>query len=203
MNLLLIRHAEAAPVLEETEGGSDPPLTELGREQSRRLGAWYGCETIDAIVASPMKRAAETAEELARVCGLDVEYVDGLAEYDRAALTYVPAHMVDRDDPDYRMMIEEGTYVPGPGGEDPDAFRDRSVACVESVVERFPGATVAVVCHGGVINVYIAHLLSIPRMLWFYPENTGVSRIAAARSGQRTILSVNETGHLLGHRESS
>ena len=200
MELLLIRHGEATPILEEIAEGADPQLTERGRDQARRLADWYRHDGVSAIVSSPLRRAVETAEPLAERCAIPVDLIEGLAEYDRAALTYVPPHLVDRDDPAYRLMIEEGTYEPGPGGEDPEVFRGRAVETIEGIVQRFPGGKVAVVCHGGVINVYIAHLLRIPRMLWFVPDNAGVSRVAAARSGQRTILSINETGHLVGTR---
>jgi len=33
---------------------------------------------------------------------------------------------------------------------------------------------------------------------FFYPNYTGINRVAAARTGQRQILSVNETAHLRG-----
>jgi probable phosphoglycerate mutase len=190
VELLLIRHGEAEPILEQREGGSDPPLTATGHDQARRLAAWYGSDSVDAIVASPLQRAAQTASPLAEHLGVSVELIEGLAEYDRAALTYVPAHLADRDDPEYRLMIEEGTYEPGPGGEDPEVFRERAVGTIEQLVERF----------AGVINVYLGHLLRIPRLLWFMPENASVSRVMAARSGQRSVLSVNETGHLSGRR---
>ena len=59
--------------------------------------------------------------------------------------------------------------------------------------------TVAAVCHGGVINAYITHILNIEDPSgFFYPNYTSIHRVAAARGGERTVLSLNETAHLRG-----
>jgi 2,3-bisphosphoglycerate-dependent phosphoglycerate mutase len=56
---------------------------------------------------------------------------------------------------------------------------------------------VAAVCHGGVINVYLAALLGLERHLWFEPGYTSISRVAAARTGERSVVTLNETAHLV------
>ena len=201
MELLLVRHGNAVAILEGVEGPADPPLSDIGREQARRLAAWYEGSDVSAVVASPLQRAAQTAEVVAEALGVDVEVVDDLAEYDRHSLTYVPEALLDRDDPRIRAMYDHGVYSVDEASEDPEEFRQRAVATIEGVVERYPGARVAVVCHGGVINAYAGHVLGLSRLLWFLPENCSVTRVAAARSGQRSLLSLNETGHLIGRRD--
>ena len=54
-------------------------------------------------------------------------------------------------------------------------------------------------CHGGVINGYLCHVLGLtdPRG-FFYPNYTSINRVAAARSGARSIVTINETSHLRG-----
>jgi probable phosphoglycerate mutase len=201
VELLLIRHAEAEPVLEQTETPANPQLSGKGRDQARRLADWYRSDGFSAIVASPMRRAVETAEVLSEACGLPFETHGDLAEYDRTALTYVPAHLRPGDDPDLQHIVDHGTYAPSPDAEQPDAFSRRALNAVEAVVAAHPGSRVAVVCHGGVINAFVGHIIGVPRLLWFYPENASVTRVAAARTGLRTLLSLNETAHLLGRRE--
>jgi probable phosphoglycerate mutase len=50
-----------------------------------------------------------------------------------------------------------------------------------------------------VINAYLAHVLGLADPTgFFYPNYTSIHRIAAARSGERSILSINETAHLRG-----
>ena len=55
------------------------------------------------------------------------------------------------------------------------------------------------VCHGGVINGYLSHILGLaPSNGFFYPNYTSIHRVAAARSGERSVVTVNETSHLRG-----
>jgi phosphohistidine phosphatase len=77
MRLYLVRHAEAAP--------GDPdglrPLTERGREQARRLGEQLAREGVrpDAVLASPLLRARQTAATVARALGSECDADDRLA----------------------------------------------------------------------------------------------------------------------------
>ena len=87
------------------------------------------------------------------------------------------------------------------GGENPAVFRARLVPCFDAIVAAHPGGRVAVVCHGGVINVFLAVVLGLDRHLWFEPDYTSISRVAAARTGQRSLLSLNETAHLRARKE--
>ena len=81
--------------------------------------------------------------------------------------------------------------------EDPSLFKARVVATVEDMIARHPGGRVVVVCHGGVINQYLAHVLGIETHIgFFYPKYTSIHRVMAARSGQRSIVSINEASHL-------
>ena len=63
MELLFIRHA--LPIRREvTEGAADPPLSDIGHQQAQLLTDYLASEHIDAIYASPLKRAVETAQPL-------------------------------------------------------------------------------------------------------------------------------------------
>ena len=75
MRLFLVRHAEAAP------GDPDElrPLTPAGRAVARNLGERLAPEHPDAVVSSPLLRARETAEQIARAAGLTAEADDRLA----------------------------------------------------------------------------------------------------------------------------
>jgi probable phosphoglycerate mutase len=202
MELLLIRHAEPVRVGPGEGGGGpvDPELTPLGVEQAQRLAEWLAPDGVDRVLSSPLRRAVETASPLATTLGLEPEVVDGLVEYDANADHYIPVEeMRVARDGRFAAMVE-GRWEEY-GGERPDVFRGRIVPALDAVIERFPGDRVAVVCHGGVINVYLGHLLGIERHLWFEPGYASVSRVAASRLGHRSVLSLNETGHLVGRRD--
>ena len=117
-------------------------------------------------------------------------------EYDAEADYYIPVEeMRETRDHRWRSMVE-GRWEEL-GGEAPDRFRARIVPCVDAVVDRFAGRRVAAVCHGGVINVYLAAVLGLERHLWFEPGYTSINRVAAARTGERSVVTLNETAHLV------
>jgi phosphohistidine phosphatase len=75
VRLFLVRHAEAA------SGDPDElrPLTPGGREAARALGEKLAGERPDAVISSPLLRARETAEQIARPAGIEAEPDDRLA----------------------------------------------------------------------------------------------------------------------------
>jgi len=202
MELLLIRHAEPVRIEQgEVEGPADPGLTDRGTEQATRLGAWLGVECVDAIITSPLRRARETAAPLATTLGITPEIDPGVSEYDADSGEYIPIEELRALKDERWQATIEGRWGDA-GGMDPVAFQAQIVPALDSIIDRFAGARVAVVCHGGVINVYLAHVLGIARPLWFHPEYTSVHRVHAARSGgPRSLSSLNELAHLVGTRD--
>jgi 2,3-bisphosphoglycerate-dependent phosphoglycerate mutase len=197
VDLLLIRHAEPERIAPGSVAApADPVLTERGRDQARRLARWLAHEPVDGLLTSPLRRAHETASVVGETLGIEVEVVDGLAEYDASADHYIPVEELrETRDHHWRAMVE-GRWEEL-GGDDPAVFQRRIVPCVDTIIGRFPGGRVAAVCHGGVINVYLAALLGMERHLWFEPKYTSISRVAAARTGERSVVTLNETAHLV------
>jgi probable phosphoglycerate mutase len=123
---------------------------------------------------------------------------EGVAEFDRLSNDYIPTEELKAaNDPRYHAMIAgEWDTDEESSGE----FRARVVGCVEELIDAHPAQRIAVVCHGGVINSYLCHVLGLesPRGGFFYPNYTSINRIAAARGGIRSIVTINETSHLRG-----
>ena len=71
---------------------------------------------------------------------------------------------------------------------------------IEAIIDEHRGDRVAIVCHGGIINGYLSHVLGLGDVTrgFFYPNYTSINRVAAASSGERSIVTVNETSHLRG-----
>lgn len=196
MELLLIRHA--IPVRREVENGpADPPLSPAGVRQSELLADYLAAESLDAIYASPLRRAVETAEPTSRRSGLGVEVVDGVAEYDRHSNEYVPVEELKAaDDPRWREMLDGGWSV---AEETENEFVDRVHRTIELLIDAHSSQRIAVFCHGGVINAYIARILGLGNQRgFFYPNYTSIHRVAAARSGERSVVTINENPHLRG-----
>lgn len=196
MELLLIRHA--LPVRREgTDGPADPELSEIGLAQARRLGEYLASEEIAAIYASPLLRAQQTAQPIADAHVLAITTSGGVAEYDQHATSYVPIEELREANDDRWKSLVRGDWQTG--DETEDEFHARVSDAIERIIVTHPAERVAVVCHGGVINSYLAKVLATPhRRGFFYPAYTGVSRVAASAEGRRSIVSINETAHLRG-----
>jgi probable phosphoglycerate mutase len=200
MELVLVRHAQPVRVDEgEVDGAADPGLSEHGTVQARRLADWLAHETFDAVVTSPLRRARETAAPLADALGLLAEVDAGVTEYDATAGAYIPIEDLRAAKDERWYATIEGRWADA-GGVDPAEFQRQVVPAMNALVERFAGHRVVVVTHGGVLNVFLAHVLRTETLLFFHPEYTSISRVRAARSGERSVTSLNETAHLHARR---
>jgi probable phosphoglycerate mutase len=200
MELLLIRHAEPVRIGPgEGEGPADPALTERGRDQAERLAAWLQPDGIDHVVVSPLVRARETATPLLERIGVRPEIDGVLTEYDARADHYIPVEELRATKDERWTAMVEGRWEEF-GGEEPSTFRARIVPRIDAIAAAHAGERVAVVCHGGVINVYLAAVIGIDRLLWFDPAYTSVSRVLVSRDGIRSLVTLNETAHLRGVR---
>ncbi|MCX5045087.1 histidine phosphatase family protein [Aldersonia sp. NBC_00410] len=188
MQLLLIRHG----LPEHSPGDSDPVLDELGRRQAERVPDAIARHNVSRIVSSPQRRAHQTAEPTAERLGLDVEIVDGLAEYDRELPFYIPVEDAKRQAGFERLMQGEL-----PEQIDVPAFKKRVIEATDGVIDSSEhSASVALFAHGGVINCYLQHVLGNEKSLGFQIDYCSVTRILVSRSGRRAVAAVNETEHV-------
>jgi probable phosphoglycerate mutase len=197
VELLIIRHG--LPVrIDDAQGPADPELSELGHEQARRLAAWLRNEKITAVYTSPMRRAVQTAAPLGEALGLVPVVDDEVAEFDRAQHFYIPLEELKAaKDPRYEALMRGESMEE----VDPYTFREVVTVAIERIIEANPGGSVAVVCHGGVINAYASHVLGLEFPLFFQPTYTSINRFLASSAGHRSVASLNESGHLLGTRD--
>lgn len=204
MELLIIRHG--LPVrIDDAQGPADPELSEVGHEQARRVAAWLGHEKITAVYTSPMRRAVQTAAALGEALGMTPIVDDEVAEFDRGQHFYVPIEELKAArDPRYEALMR-GELAAADVGQadevDPFTFREVVTVAIERIIEANPGGTVAIVCHGGVINAFASHVLGIEFPLFFQPTYTSVNRFLASSAGHRSVASLNEAGHLHGTRD--
>jgi probable phosphoglycerate mutase len=197
MELLIIRHA--LPVRRElTEGIADPELAPEGLLQAEHLAKYLATEKIDAVYASPLRRAQQTAAPLAALQKVAVTLIDDVAEWDRNSNEYVPVEELKAtNDPRWQAMLRGEWNVPE---ESADEFNKRTIGAVDKLIDLHSGHRIAIVCHGGVINAYLTYILGLSnhQQGFFYPNYTSIHRVAAARSGERSIVTINETSHLRG-----
>jgi 2,3-bisphosphoglycerate-dependent phosphoglycerate mutase len=192
MDLLLIRHGLPLHVERADGVPADPPLSDIGREQAERMARWLEQERIDRLYSSPLQRAMETARPLAKLKNLTVEIEGGVAEYDRHESTYVPMERLKEVDYEAWLKLMRGDAIEGF-----DEFSGLVIETLERIVTDNAGRRVAVTCHGGVINIWSAHAIGMaPPRFFFNPDYTSINRFVCARSGERTVRTLNEAVHL-------
>jgi len=133
--LLLARHGETEWNREERyQGHADPPLNETGRTQAKELADSLVDESIDAVYASDLRRAAETAEIVGARLGLPVEHEAGLREIDVGSWQGLTKAQIDGRPWD---------------GETYEHHSERITRALRDIAARHPGGRVLVVSHGG------------------------------------------------------
>ena len=176
----------------------DPPLGERGREQAgllaRRLLAM---EPPAAVYCSPLRRARETVAPYAEAAGVDVRHEDGLVEAHLGEWEGKPFEEILAADEQmlHRLRNQEPIWRHAPGVEQLAPFRSRVHDAVESILERHVEGNVVVVCHGGVINAYVAPLLGVEHEMFFIPENTSLNSVVVDGDARR-VRFLNDHLHL-------
>jgi 2,3-bisphosphoglycerate-dependent phosphoglycerate mutase len=133
--LLLVRHGETDWNADgRLQGHTDRPLSEYGRRQARRLAEELVDEPLDAIYASDLARARETAEIVGERLTLPVMLDRDLREKDWG--TWEGLTPAERD----RVELV---------GESTEAHQERILRALGRIAQRHPGARVLVVTHGG------------------------------------------------------
>jgi broad specificity phosphatase PhoE len=201
--LALVRHGQqqfpTSPVFTPAEW-VDPPLSEVGRSQAELVGKAFATRPVDVVVSSHLSRALETARAIAGHHGLEPVVLEDLREVEVYRDLEDGASPADAlAEPFWRGVQErfprERRWDLVPFGESSAELRHRVVSTIEGLLAMHPGANLVVVCHGGVINAYLAHVLGIAEDMFFLPAHTSVSRVR--RLGPRRALhSLNDRDHV-------
>jgi broad specificity phosphatase PhoE len=202
--LYLIRHGRAdravTDVLETTLGPQhDPPLDELGREQARLLARRLVLMPAPtAVYCSSLRRARETVAPFAEASGTRVAYRDELAEWFGGAWEMREFEDIFVEHPEVLGLIrsQDPIWHLAPGGEPGSRFQRRIVDAVEGILGEHPDGDVWIVCHGGVINAYLGHVLAIEEQeMFMLPDHTSVNTVVV-RGAERRLWFLNDTTHL-------
>ena len=166
MNLILARHGESEWMVRGDEAGFNSPLTDKGQQQARLLGRWLAAnQEIDAIYASPLVRARDTAEIVAAELRLPVSFDDDLREFE-------VSYWDDGDDyaPPY---INDGAALPAYLAESYLPFKARVQRAACRILEAHPEGTVLIVAHGGTVGTIVRCLLGA-HSFGVYTDATGL-----------------------------
>ncbi len=164
-HLYFIRHGEAHSNVNPVIGGMRGclGLTDRGHAQVAALAERLAGGEIaaDVLIASTLPRARQTAEPVAAALGLPIVWDDEVHELrpgEADGMTYDDARA---QFPGFPRFLSD-FYTPlAPGGESWGSFQMRVGAAIERITAEHAGKTVAVVCHGGVIECSFFHFLQL------------------------------------------
>ncbi|MFF7310835.1 bifunctional RNase H/acid phosphatase [Streptomyces sp. NPDC008137] len=200
---VLLRHGETPLTPQKRfsgSGGTDPSLSDAGRDQAERAAAMLARRgTIQAIVSSPLARTRETAGIVAARLGLDVSVDDGLRETDFGAwegLTF--AEVRERHPDDLNAWLASPDAQPTGGGESFAATATRLAATRDQLVAAYAGRTVLLVTHVTPIKTLVRLALGAPPESLFRMELSAASLsvVAYYADGNASVRLLNDTSHL-------
>ncbi len=197
--IYLIRHGQTDWNREKIfRGLADRPLSEHGKREAQAVARFLAKERIQFIYASPLKRAIETAEPLARDKGRNVEVLKGVIDLDFGEWSGMPMKEVrDRYPEIFENFMKRPEKAVFPAGETLDQAQQRAMAAIREVAERHPEETIAVVTHRVICKVVLLGILGLGvSQFWKISQDTACINLFEYRPERVVIRYINESCHI-------
>lgn len=156
MEIIFIRHGRSkADDERKHEGRYDSPLTNVGREQVNKRAESIKNKDIkiNKIITSPLKRAKETAEIIAKSLKCEIEVDNDWIEFDNGLLAELTYKEADKKYPKPKFRNPYQRIAKG-SGESSWHLHSRSIKALEKIIQK-PENNYLVVAHGGILNATI------------------------------------------------
>lgn len=195
--ILLVRHGQTTYNVEGRLPGQLPgiPLTDEGRRQAHAAAIALSAVPLSAVITSPLERARETAEILARGWGLPVRDDPRLMDTDMPRWAGQKLDELNKHDSAWKAFLANPVEPP----EDVESFasvQTRAVAVIEEVL-RDPerGRYIAVVAHADVVKLILAYYTHVPLQTarFLSISNASLSALAFTVSQPPHLLAMNWT----------
>ena len=203
--VLLVRHGQT-PTTGKLLPGRAPGLhlAEAGVQQALRAAERIAAlKTVDAIYASPLERARETAAPIAAARNLKVRIDKGLLECDFGDWTGAELKNLMKL-PEWNTVQRAPSTFTFPGGESFTAMQNRIVGAIDRLRAAHPGGTIVCVSHADPIKAAVAHAMGTHIDLFqrIVISTCSVTAIAYGM-GAPVVLTVNSTGGSLAELRPS
>lgn len=176
-------------------GRSDIPLSEEGERQAESAAAWLAGRKIGQVYASPLLRAVQTAEAIARPHGLHVRREPGIAEIDYGVWEGLTQPEIERRYPEEwsEWFLHPEQARAGGTGENAKQVSLRYRASIAELCRRHPEENVAVISHSAATRMFLAAVLQMPSRAYrtLVLHNTGVCVLETTAEGEYKLLQLN------------
>jgi broad specificity phosphatase PhoE len=198
--LLIVRHGQTAWNKDlHFRGRADLALDETGLQQAEAVGRRIAAEYQPAVIlSSPLQRARQTAEAIARNLKLTIQPERGLVDIDYGEFTGLsPAEAEAKFLEFYRAWLNVPHIVRFPQGESLDDVRSRLADLIRRVMEFYPHEQVVLVSHQVVCQVFLCALLGIHNGHFsHFRVDTASLTIFEIDQGRAILVRANDTCHL-------
>lgn len=193
--LIFIRHGQTEWNLKKKYAGStDIPLNQKGKAQARKLKKRLSSQTVDKIYVSNKKRALETAKIIFSKC--KIERIADLREIHFGVFEGLTYQQVMQKHPlVLKKWLKDPFNTTIPKGENLKDFKQRVVKAICKIIVANQGKTVAVVCHGGSISIFLNHILKSKEFWKQIPSSASIS-VVEEKKGKTKIKVFNDISHL-------
>ena len=183
---------------ERFRGRTDLPLNETGEAQASALAGRLAAEPIEAVYASPLLRAQQTAAPLAAALGLAVRTHEALLDIDYGRFQGLSHTQAAAAFPElYARWRTAPGQVRFPGGESLADVRDRLLAFFAELTSRHPRQTVAFVAHQVVNKVAACTLLGLGLdQIWRVRQDTCAFHVMQWVGDAAYTMGLNDRCHL-------
>ena len=194
--VLLVRHGQTPTTGKILPGrATGLHLADTGRQQADKVAERLaGFRNVDAVYASPLERARETAAPIARALNLRVRIERGLLECDFGDWTGAELKKLMKK-PEWTTVQRAPSTFRFPNGESFTEMQTRMVSTLDRLVERHRGRTIVCVSHADPIKAAVAHAMGTHLDL-FQRVVIGTCSVSAVAysTGGPVVLTVNSTG---------
>jgi broad specificity phosphatase PhoE len=173
----------------------DVPLDEVGRQQAGLIARRFSGKPLSRIYSSPLLRAAETAQAIAKACGLEVTLDDRLREYHMGDWTGLTGDEIMAVTPEFH---HDGPEITIPKGETASDMRQRIESFLKDILAHHTESdTLVIVSHGGTLGAIVGAMLGTPvqRRHPFAFGNTSITKVVREHNRWR-LRSLNDRCHL-------
>jgi probable phosphoglycerate mutase len=203
--VLLVRHGQT-PTTGKLLPGRAPGLhlADVGVEQAKKAAERISdLKTVDAIYASPLERARETAAPIAAARGMKAQIDKGLLECDFGDWTGAELKNLMKL-PEWNTVQRAPSTFRFPNGESFTEMQTRMVSAVDRLRAKHQGGTIVCVSHADPIKALVAHAMGTHIDLFqrIVISTCSITAIAYGM-GAPVVLTVNSTGGSLAELRPS
>lgn len=197
--IYLVRHGETDwNEKGKFRGHADLSLNEKGKKQAQALADYFSSREVAGVYSSPLKRAKQTAEVIARACGVPLEVRPELIDVDYGEWEGLTLEEISRVYPLlYQQWLKNPEEFTFPRGDNVRVAGDRLEGALTSLMERHLGESIVVVAHQAVNKIILYRFFKLRDRLWEIPQEVAAINLLSFEGKELKLSFYNYVEHLV------